>query len=50
MVTFFDGGEAAAAAEALNGTSITHERLANFTSESLEVNVYLRARAGAAAP
>ena len=44
MVTFFDGGEAAAAAEALNGTSITHERLANFTSESLEVNVYSRRR------
>ena len=40
MITFFDGGEAAAAAEALNGTSITHEHLANFTSESLEVNVY----------
>ena len=30
--------------EALNGTSITHERLTNFTSESLEVNVYSRRR------
>ena len=37
MVTFFDSGEAAAAAEALNGISIPHECLANFTSESLEV-------------
>ena len=45
MVTFYDGGEAAAEAEALNGTSITHERLAKFTSESLEVNVYSRWRA-----
>ena len=45
MVTFYDGGEAAAEAEALNGTSITHERLAKFTSESLEVNVYSRRRA-----
>ena len=50
MVTFFDGEEAAAAAAAaLNGTSIKHERFANFTSDSLEVNVYTtRARGGRA--
>ena len=45
MVTSYAGGKAAAEAEALNGTSITHERLAKFTSESLEVNVYSRWRA-----
>ena len=39
MVTFFDGEGAAAAAAALNGTSIKHKRFANFTSDCLEVNV-----------
>ena len=47
MVTFFDGEGAAAAAAALNGTSIKHKRFANFTSDCLEVNVY-SARVGGA--
>ena len=40
MVTFVDGGQAAAAVVALNGTSIKHERITEFTSDKLEFTIY----------